>query len=267
MIRPSIDLERRILHVQHNHHGCRSSTLDISLDSESGNRTSVQPCDASICQSATVCGERHHVEVFTSEEIAEFFTAALNVPCTLARRQKPAGTRNVAISDKTHSVSAHSPESNAKGPSKSTLLANESPILLVSQSSVDHLNSNIQSNSANATPIPADSFRGNIVVAQQELPSEKKAPYAEDCWTSLQIGEDSTNQFTVIGPCHRCQMVCVDQQSAERRREPFSTLAKTRRRDGKVWFGMHLSPVMGKENRGTEGKRFVKVGDAVRPQS
>lgn len=35
-------------------------------------------------------------------------------------------------------------------------------------------------------------------------------------------------------------MVCIDQMTAERREEPLSTLAKTRRMGGKVLFGRHV---------------------------
>ena len=43
----------------------------------------------------------------------------------------------------------------------------------------------------------------------------------------------------MLGSCRRCQMVCVDQTTAEKNEEPFATLAKTRRMRGKVWFGVH----------------------------
>jgi molybdenum cofactor sulfurtransferase len=36
-------------------------------------------------------------------------------------------------------------------------------------------------------------------------------------------------------------MVCVDQESAEKNGEPFVTLAKTRRVDGRVLFGVHTA--------------------------
>ncbi len=155
----------------------------------------------------------------------------------------------------------HFPDLEPTSLSKTTFLANESPILLISQASVDNLNLSIQFSNPDAKPVPTDSFRGNIVIAQ-EL-GQRASPYVEDEWTSLEIGEDSTNRFRVMGPCHRCQMVCVDQQSAKRNQEPFTTLAKTRRKDGKVWFGMHLDPAMGKENRRIGGKRVVKIGDVV----
>ncbi len=264
MIRPSIDLDRRVLTVQHDIDTSTHNILEIGLDSEYGNNSLTQTCDASSTQSAIVCGGRQEVQVSTSTKVAAFFTAALEVPCTLARHRKPTAADQIACSlpePMTQSMPGYFPDPKPTPISKTTSLANESPVLLISQASVDNLNLSIQSSDPDAKPVPTDSFRGNIVIAQ--VPGQRASPYVEDKWTSLEIGEDSINQFRVMGPCHRCQMVCVDQQSAKRGQEPFTTLAKTRRSGGKVWFGMHLDPGMGKENRGVVGKRFVKIGDVV----
>ncbi|KAF7510942.1 hypothetical protein GJ744_005772 [Endocarpon pusillum] len=264
MIRPSVDLDRRVLRVQHNIGTSKHMILEISLDSETDNEILVQTCNASSIQSAIVCGGRQKVQILTPRKIADFFTAALEVPCTLARHQKPAAADQMACSLPelvTQSMPGYFPDPKPMSLPKTTSLANESPMLLISQSSVDNLNLNIQSSDPDAKPVPTDSFRGNIVIAQE--PSQSASPYVEDKWTSLEIGEDPSNQFRVMGPCHRCQMVCVDQQSAKRGQEPFTTLAKTRRRDGKVWFGMHLDPATGTENRRNGGKRFVRIGDLV----
>jgi molybdenum cofactor sulfurtransferase len=267
MIRPSIDLDRRIMSVHFNIGDGNIKSLEVSLDSEAGNTSLVQTCDASSNRSATVCGERREVKVSPSAKIATFFTTALEVPCTLARHQTTSTADKDAMSqwDRIRpSMPGYFPGASVPTSSKTKSLANESPILLISQSSVDSLNLSIQAKDSDAKPVPAATFRGNIVIAQE--PNEMEAPYAEDHWTSLQIGDDSTNHFKVIGPCHRCQMVCVDQQSAKRKQEPFSTLAKTRRRDGKVWFGMHLSTMTGVAHRMIGGKKFIKIGDVVRAQ-
>jgi molybdenum cofactor sulfurtransferase len=267
MIRPSIDIDRRMLTVQYYTDYDSIKTLQISLDSGAGSQGIVQTCSASTSRSAIVCGERQEVQVLNSAEVANFFTRALEVPCTLARHQKQSAGGKATDAEPeatTQSMPGDFPTVRATIPTKPTILANESPILLVSQSSVDNLNSSIRSKDPDARAVLADSFRGNIVIAQQS--GQWPAPYAEDHWTSLRIGDDSATQFSVIGPCQRCQMVCVDQQTAKRSREPYSTLAKTRRRDGKVWFGMHLSPVLANENLLTEGAIFIKVGDTVNPR-
>ena len=56
-------------------------------------------------------------------------------------------------------------------------------------------------------------------------------------------------------------MVCIDQQTAQKDQEPFVTLAKTRRRQGKVYFGVHTALAT---KHLAQGAR-LRVGDRVRP--
>ena len=56
-------------------------------------------------------------------------------------------------------------------------------------------------------------------------------------------------------------MVCIDQQTAVKGEEPFLTLSKTRRIDGRVLFGQHAMHLPVKSKLGTPG---IKVGDLVR---
>lgn len=100
--------------------------------------------------------------------------------------------------------------------------SNESQFLLASQSSMDALNAARRARCGDALPvqdIPIDRFRANIVVHGTES-------FAEDEWEVLCIGDQ---RFTVVGPCQRCQMVCIDQSTGERSAEPLQTLAHTRR--------------------------------------
>ena len=79
----------------------------------------------------------------------------------------------------------------------------------------------------------------------------------------------------ILAPCRRCQMVCIDQDTAEKSQEPFSTLAKTRRLDVKeqsgqkgVFFGVHCALDMDQERTG-EGDGTVAgtigIGDSMVP--
>lgn len=149
-------------------------------------------------------------------------------------------------------------------------LSNESPILIVSRSSVNRLNEIIKANAKNGNnkTVAADVFRGNIVVAERlARRGDVEQPYAEDRWSSLRIGPDQL-RFDALDACERCQMICIDQFTGVRRAEPFSTLAKTRNIDGKVKFGRYsaLSP---EELEGFDSelpdRRTVMVGDVVVP--
>ncbi|KAL7267569.1 hypothetical protein RUND412_009839, partial [Rhizina undulata] len=128
------------------------------------------------------------------------------------------------------------------------LLSNESPILVVSRGSVERLNREIECNGGRKTRVEA--FRANVVVGL----SEGEA-WREDKWQVVRIGAEC---FQMLGPCRRCHMVCIDQDTVERNEEPFVTLSKTRRIGGRVLFGMHAAHLP-LESRGTSPS--IKVED------
>ncbi|KAK3078351.1 hypothetical protein LTS18_007740 [Coniosporium uncinatum] len=150
----------------------------------------------------------------------------------------------------------------AEQPKNGILLSNESPILTISRSSLNRLNEQIKLNGGKA--VHAEAFRANIVIAEDYIsPPGNERPYVEDGWAGMQIGRQI---FRMLGSCRRCQMVCVDQVTAARNEEPFATLAKTRRFDGKVFFGQHTCHVTlaGDESPQAQTPRIM-VGDLVRP--
>ena len=99
------------------------------------------------------------------------------------------------------------------------------PFMLISQASLDDLNSRLE------VALPMHRFRPNLVVAGC-------TPYAEDGWRVIRIGNI---RFRVVKPCARCAIPAVDPETAERGKEPLRTLAKYRRQDGKVMFGQNLA--------------------------
>lgn len=192
----------------------------------------------------TVCGDAVQARLYTSTAIADFLTQALGVPCTLARFPRSSGNR--------HSK-AHLNQQPSALPTP-ILLSNESPILTISRASLNRLNEQIKAKGGKAAHPSV--FRANIIISNSPLLSPgHEQPWDEDGWESMQIG-GSTLDF--LGGCRRCQMVCVDQETAEKNEEPFVTLAKTRRFAGRVLFGVHTAL------RREEGGGMVRVGDAVR---
>jgi len=268
LIRPEVDLQRRVLRVLFTTEAAPARRLDISLDSQETRSGIVQTCAPKDVKSASVCGEDVDVQVYTSTEVVEFFTETLGVPCTLARFPRNGTVRQAQVR-----VPGTYRGKQATEVGKSIALSNESPILLVSRSSVNRLNEQIKHNSNMGKAVTADSFRGNIVIAEDLQGGQSESPYLEDEWQSVQIGDDPKHMFEVLGPCQRCQMVCVDQRSAQRRQEPFSTLAKTRRKEGRVWFGMHmcLSSVDDDKASNLEDSSrsvqcaSIRIGDRVTP--
>ena len=252
---PSIDIDTNTLRVTHNIHGTGTGSLEVPLDEHALRSGQISTCDAVTSRTSSVCGETVDVEHYTSAKIAEFFTGALGVPCTLARFPKDGSIRRGQV---------RAPGRSNKQPwnpeGRPIHLSNESPILLVSRSSVNRLNEEIKQRGGAGKAVSADSFRGNIVIAEELQGGQLESPYAEDDWKEICIGSLQA-RYEIIGPCQRCQMVCVDQKDASKRKEPFSTLAKTRRRDGRVWFGMHTC-LVSSIGLGDATAR-IQVGDRV----
>ena len=98
------------------------------------------------------------------------------------------------------------------------------PFLLISQASLDDLNSRLES------PVTIQRFRPNLVVSGCEA-------YAEDTWRCLRIGD---LLLRVVKPCSRCIIPTIDPTSGERSAEPLRTLTGYRRRNNKVLFGQNL---------------------------
>jgi uncharacterized protein YcbX len=98
------------------------------------------------------------------------------------------------------------------------------PLLLIGAASLAEFNR------ALPTPIGAERFRPNIVV-------DGAAPYAEDAWRRLRIGDV---EFAIVKPCARCAIPSIDPASG--RREPIvaQTLARLRRRGDAVYFGQNM---------------------------
>jgi uncharacterized protein YcbX len=95
-------------------------------------------------------------------------------------------------------------------------------------------------------PLPMNRFRPNIVVAGA-------APYAEDAWRELRLGEAI---LRAAKPCGRCEVTTTDQATGEvLGPEPLATLGTYRNSDEfGVMFGLNLVCLR-------TGK--LRVGDAI----
>lgn len=262
LIRPSLDFARGVLRVGYggsvespSDNVVTEVTVPLSADPRVHETIST---GGSRDQTSIVCGDSITAKTYTSQIISDFFTSALGVPCQLARFP-PSGT-----APSTRYAKAHLRRSTrTAGTAQPTLprpllLSNESPILTISRSSLNRLNEHIKTRGGKAAQ--AAVFRANIVVAQdlRFVPGTEQ-PYAEDGWTRLDIGGCS---YHILGPCRRCQMICVDQRTAVKDEEPFVTLAKTRRSEGKVWFGVHTCLAQ-ESGGGGGGPVVIRVGDRV----
>ncbi|KAF2034727.1 PLP-dependent transferase [Setomelanomma holmii] len=275
LIRPSIDLEEGVLRI--NLVGAlrdTTNTHEVTVPLSADPRLFTNS-DLYKSSNARVCGDNVSARTYRSSKISSFFSQALGVACHLARFPAVSNGSGSTRHSKAH-LQKYQKSSRMQIPgafpimapltpgacvSKPILLSNESPILTISRSSLNRLNELIKAEGGKAAQ--AEVFRANIVVAENpNYPPGLEDPYAEDGWRFLQIGQQ---YFEMLGACRRCQMVCIDQQTAEKNQEPFVTLSKTRRFDGRIYFGEHtchlpmedaLSPLV--------QNTTITVGDAVR---
>ncbi|KAJ5895103.1 hypothetical protein N7495_006794 [Penicillium taxi] len=281
LIRPSIDLDRGVLRIT-----CGILTDSVSLEiSLSWNETSLISTSLrpTSNKKTTVCGDQVPLHAYTSPVVSAFFSDFLGVPCTLARFSlqsttrfsRPRRTSRVWRNKFRKFIMPGSyppdlPPALRDTCQKPLTLSNEMPILVVSRSSVNRLNETIKGgkNGTGASQaVAADVFRGNIVVAERLVKiGDVEEPYAEDHWSSLRLGTEQL-RIDMTDACQRCQMVCIDQFTGQRREEPFSTLAKTRSVDGKINFGRYAA-LSREEIEGLvsdPAHRTIMVGDVVVP--
>ncbi len=102
-------------------------------------------------------------------------------------------------------------------------LADGYPLLLLTEASVDLLNSRLPSQ------VSVERFRPNVVISGTP-------PHEEDRWRRLQIG---SVQLAIVKPCARCSIVLVDPETAALGTEPLRTLDGYRRETGKVMFAQN----------------------------
>lgn len=112
------------------------------------------------------------------------------------------------------------------------------PYLILGEKSLENLNDKLD------TPVKIDRFRANIIVSSQE-------PHEEDDWEEIEVG---TAQMKVIKPCARCNVVTINQKTAEAGKEPLKTLSTYRKNKNKIYFGANVIVLK-------EGK--ISVGDRI----
>jgi uncharacterized protein YcbX len=120
------------------------------------------------------------------------------------------------------------------------------PLLLATEESLADLNARIAAGPRAAEGnLSMTRFRPNLVVSGA-------TPWEEDGWSRFRVG-DAT--FLGVKGCARCAIPMTDPLTAIRHKEPTATLARFRRWDGAVWFGMNLVP----ETPGAT----LRVGDEI----
>jgi uncharacterized protein YcbX len=163
------------------------------------------------------------------DEAARWFSEFLETPCRLMastevhKRPVPEKYRHIFSAEQ----------------SRFTAVA---PILLTSEASLADFNSRVKK------PIRMNRFRQNLVI-------EGSAPFHEEWWARLRIGD---LEFEKVASSERCGVTQLNQETAERGIEPIRTLAKYRKQpggvEGGIVFGVYFRPI---------GPGVLNLGDEV----
>ncbi|MBS7565175.1 MOSC domain-containing protein [Mucilaginibacter sp. Bleaf8] len=146
---------------------------------------------------------------FASADADEWFTACTGIDCRL-----------VYMPDDTH----RQVDLRYAAPGQVTSFSDAYPILIVSQESLDDLNSRL------TEKLPMNRFRPNIVFTGGDA-------YMEDRLKEFTI---NSIRFQGVKLCARCVMIGVNQDNAATGTEPLKTLATYRKRNNKIYFGQNL---------------------------
>ncbi|XP_041458790.1 molybdenum cofactor sulfurase-like [Lytechinus variegatus] len=230
LIKPSIDLVNNQLLLAYKDKG--NFTLPLDIPRSYINETSLSQ--------GKVCGDRVNT-IDCGDGVAAWLTEVIGQRCRL-QQQDPDYHRSSKLNKNTAK----------RGSDCSLSLANQSQYLLVTASSSASLLSAVnQSSNQESHQLSLDDmiarFRSNLVV-------EGCSAFEEESWSKIAIGGQD---FEVKGCCNRCQMICINQDTAEKGTEPLCTLSAVRSK--KIFFGVHLmNSAMLKE-----GVKLRK-GDAVK---
>jgi uncharacterized protein YcbX len=101
------------------------------------------------------------------------------------------------------------------------------PILIISEESLEDLNSRLEA------PVPVNRFRPNLVIKECD-------PFAEDTWKRIRIGNV---ELAIVKPCPRCVVTTIDKETLAKHKEPLKTLSTFRKQAGGAMFGQNVIPI------------------------
>jgi uncharacterized protein YcbX len=160
---------------------------------------------------------------YVNREVDEWFSEMLQTHCRL-----------VYMPDATHRETGRKEHSATN----ITSLVDAYPFLLLGNSTLDHLNEQLD------TAVPVNRFRANIVFSGGEA-------HDEDTMAHIKIG---SIDFYGVKLCARCNVITIDQETSRQGKEPTRTLAKYRAKNNKIYFGQNLVH---------KGEGRISVGDQI----
>ncbi len=112
---------------------------------------------------------------------------------------------------------------NYAKPSDKVNFSDGFPFLITSEASLNSLNQ------AMGLQLPMQRFRPNLVISQCES-------YEEDSWREISINNIN---FRLPKPCSRCAVPTINIETAEKGKEPLTTLNRLRKWNKHVYFGQN----------------------------
>ena len=173
-----------------------------------------------------VCGNKCRGRLWGDYKVSEWFSNYLGVSCWLARYLN--GEYITGQQEQT----LH--QQGVVGPK--TSFANEQPILLISQNSVETLNEVLKDQSEKL--VGTRQFRPNLVVQSFRFGGDELS-HVEDEWVRAKIPSKNI-VFDVKGTCARCAMVDFDPTTGSKHGKTIKAMARYRRRNGQITFGIFL---------------------------
>ena len=230
---PTINLERNTMTVSAP--GVESLVLQLDDDSYQNGVNTIKVC-------GNQCGGR----VWCGTAVADCFSAVVVVQCWLARNT----CKDTEL---------------MRPPCAPHNFSNEQPILLVSEHAVAALNHVLVEQGQRQ--VGSRHFRPNIVVkipTDPEYESKQPIRYIEDGWKrvllhSTQTATSKDIPFDVVGDCPRCTMVDFAPSTGAKNGETLHTLAKHRRKNGRIVFGIFL-----KASTTIGGQCWIVAGDSLK---
>ncbi len=159
-----------------------------------------------------------------SDEADNWFTEKLGINCRLV--YMPDDTRR-------HTDPNYTDGSNI------TSFSDGYPFMLISQASLEELNSRLDE------ALPINRFRPNMIFTGS-------VPFEEDILDEFTI---NYIKFYGVKLCARCIITTIDQSTASKGKEPLKTLSRYRSKNNKIYFG---------QNAVHSGIGIISVGDELR---
>jgi uncharacterized protein YcbX len=160
---------------------------------------------------------------YVSDEADEWFSEMLQTTCRLV--YMPDQARRLV-------------EEKYRADYEITSFSDAYPFLILGEATLETLNSKLDEK------VPLNRFRPNIVFTGGN---------AHDEDTMAQIAINGI-QFYGVKLCARCNIITINQETAEQSKEPTRTLATYRAKNNKIYFGQNLLH---------KGQGRINVGDSI----